>query len=410
MQKLGIISSSSLKTCYNIIFFGSTFTLSYLVMLLFHNIISLIIIFPPDLAVLNYFLYFISFFSSILVLFKVSESVFRLEFFKGKEIIELGSWLYVKIFLILLISDYLPFSIINKITFFIAIFSILFPITISYLKKARISLDKYIILIENITIFTFIGSFLVFFIEVFWNFAINFSFFNENPIILIGTLCVNIFIFLNYCFIKNYYSKRKSKFRLIELFSLNLLLFISLLYIEPLISFIFLFLLYIIIFRVRNENLILRVLNIFLLSYITFLRFYLMFHIYSGFDFSIFEPIPLGFFIIEYLVSLSCVLFFAIILNLKKHFHLEKFILYGSISAISFVFFLTFTNILLLYNITISLGIILFFYSVFLRRIGDKNYHLYKKTLIVLIIFDVISYISYQFLFILPVDDLINNI
>ena len=410
MQKLGIISSSSLKTCYNIIFFGSTFTLSYLVMLLFHNIISLIIIFPPDLAVLNYFLYFISFFSSILVLFKVSESVFRLEFFKGKEIIELGSWLYVKIVLILLISNYLSFSIINKITFFIAIFSILSPITISYLKKARISLDKYIILIENITIFTFIGSFLVFFIEVFWNFAINFSFFNENPIILIGTLCVNIFIFLNYCFIKNYYSKRKSKFRLIELFSLNLLLFISLLYIEPLISFIFLFLLYIIIFRVRNENLILRVLNIFLLSYITFLRFYLMFHIYSGFDFSIFEPIPLGFFIIEYLVSLSCVLFFAIILNLKKHFHLEKFILYGSISAISFVFFLTFTNILLLYNITISLGIILFFYSVFLRRIGDKNYHLYKKTLIVLIIFDVISYISYQFLFILPVDDLINNI
>jgi len=411
MQKLGVISSSSLKTCYNIIFFGSTFTLSYLVMLIFHNIISLIIIFPPDLALLNYTIYFISFFSSILVLFKISELTLRIEFFKVKEIIELVSWLYVKIVLILLISNYLPFSILNKITFFIAIFSILSPITISYLKKARISLDKNIIFIENITIFTFIGSFLIFFIEVFWGFAINFSFFNENPIILIGTLCVNIFIFFNYCFLKNYYLIVKEiRFRIIGLFSLNLVLFISLLYIEPIISFIFLFLLYILIFRVRNENLILRILNIFLLSYITFLRFYLMFHIYSGFDFSVFEPIPLGFFIIEYLVSLSCVLFFAIILNLKEHSHLEEFILYGSISAISFVFFLTFTNILLLYNITISLGIVLFFYSVLLRRIGDKNYHLYKKTLIALIIFDVISYISYQFLFILPVDDLINNI
>ena len=408
MKKLEIISSKSLKICHNIIFFGVNFTLSYHVMFFLQNIIRL---FPPDLNFLNITFYFIFFFSTILVLFNISEMIFRFEFFRVKEIIELGSWLYVKIVVLLLISYYFPFSILNKITFFIASFSILSPITIMFLKKARISLEKNIIFIENIITFSFIGSILVFFLEIFWELAINFLFFTENPIILISILCVNIFLFSNFYFLKNYFLKiRESKYKLIKFYCLNLLLFISLLYIEPIISFILLFLLYVIILSERNDNLILRTLTIFFLSYLTFLRFFLMFHIYSGFDFSIFEPIPLGFFIIEYLLSLVGVLIFAIFLNFKKYTHLEEFTLYGVVSSISFVFFLTFTNIMLLYNITISLGIFLFFYSIFLYRIKDENYKLYKNILIVLILFDLSSFFSSQFLFILPVGDLINNI
>ncbi|MHA2258929.1 MAG: hypothetical protein ACXACO_13240 [Promethearchaeota archaeon] len=110
----------------------------------------------------------------------------------------------------------------------------------------------------------------------------------------------------------------------------------------------------------------------------------------------------LGSFLSIYLASLTAILLLSIWLNYRKNNNLEKFSFYAAISSLSFVFLSTYTAISILYNSTISLFLLLFLMAIYFYRQKNDIYKWFIKPCVLLLIFDIISIISFSFLFIQP--------
>ncbi len=393
----------------NIIIFGIILSFSFIltILLQINNIFGIL---PSQLEFFNLLWYFGFFFSFVLIITVISDSVIKMKFSGLKDYLKLISWVYIKISIPLVITLYaFPFSIFNKITMFILIFSLLTPITLYFIKQLRIDLGEYQFLIKKILKYMFVFSILGFYFELFLFFTYNtyIPLFFNNPFILGTLIAGNLFILASFCFLQyEEFIKKESIIYIYKFYGIVCVLFFSLLYFNPIMSIILIPLTLLIVLYKRNDTVLFRIIIFTVLSYVVFLQFYVFFSTYR--ILSAYEPIPLGFYVLLYLLLTIIILSFSIFLNFDKNNTLEKFSLYSVLSISSFIFLSTYTPILIIYNISISLFLFLLSIGIDLYHLRDPRYKWFIKPCILLFVFDFISWISYSFLFTSSEYDLIN--
>ena len=346
----------------------------------------------------------IGFFTTLfLLLIIICENLIELKLTQVKIICKSTSWIIIKIMMCTLILSLIElyiyqFSVVNKILLLSLIFTFLTPLSLFFLKNSRFISSENKYLMKKITLIAFIISLLGLYIEFLYNLIISISFFYQNSFLQIATLVVNLGVFSYYYFLRfNKIIEEISVLKIYRFYFLSFILFVSLLYYDSILSIFLILISYIIILSQRSIIPIFRFMSYFVLSYITFIEILI---IINTFDILIgFEYIFLGVLLMIYFITTISVLFFSIILNMKKNNTLEKFALYSLISLLSFVSLTTFTNILLMYNITISLFIYLLFMGIFFYRQQDERYKWFIKPCVVLFIFDLISFLSYSWFF-----------
>jgi len=386
----------------NIIFFGIIFSVSFIITSLIPTESFIGLIFPSNIQFLSLISNLLIFSLISLVLFKLSDYIIEIEFNKAKRIIEFTIWLAIKsiISFILIIYPF-PISILNHGLLIILGLSLLFPFTIYYLKKLMIFLERTLRIIKRIIGISFFLSLLAFYTEIFWILTSSIPYFSINPIILITVISCILILFTNFYFSKfNEFVENESEFRIYLLYGTSFLLLGAFTYFNSLFTLLLLLIAYIIVLSQRNRNLILRLLCYVLLSYLVYAELIALFDFYL--ILSVFGSIPTGFYICVQILIIISILFLSIILNVNRRNTIEKFSLYSFMSIFSFVYFLTYTIIPIIYNFTISLFIFLSLIGIFFYRQKDDRYKWFIRPCILLFIFDSISFLSYAVFFRFP--------
>ena len=288
--------------------------------------------------------------------------------------------------------------ILNYILFIILFWSLFNPIFF----KIFPNFDSPNVLRKNINRISlslaFSISFMVF-TQLFWSIYLH----------AMVTLTYSIPFFLFSLFLIGLFGYQKSKMmeeenELIKQFYLVfmelIILFLSILWLEPILMIPFLIILNILLSFKRPRKLSIRWVQYSILSTLGFIRFIIWFEQLN--ILSLIMGLHYGINIILYLMNLILVLAFSILLNLHHKNFNEKVSLYLAFSALTFTFLMSFTTILLIYGITISLFIFLVSFGIDLYIAGDNNYKLFIKPCIVIFVFNMISWISYTFLFTKP--------
>ncbi|MFX1427079.1 MAG: hypothetical protein ACFFBE_11550, partial [Promethearchaeota archaeon] len=398
--KLLIIYSKELKIINflkEFLLYGLIFSFSFLIVSIiqFSNILTYL---PSNLRTFNIMWYLGLFLLIFLPLFQFYSLQVRITFIKVNNGIGLGSWLILKIILCVFIAILFSFSILALILSFSLTFTFFMPITLTFFKNLNIFSEKNQLLIKNFMLGAFIVSTLILYIELSYNLTANVMFFRRNLFLNMSFILANVFLYL-YFYILRYNSilEEDSTGKIFGFYLTSFLLFLSLLYDYRLIYVVpILFTLIILLYR-RSLNLIYRFFSYFIMSYVLFidlLSIFSDFGILRGFNFTLF-----GFLVCNYLLTLATVLLVSIWLNLKRNNNGEKLVLYSVFSCLSFILLSTYTNILLLYNITISLFIFLFLIGVYFYRQKNDLYKWFIRPCVLLLVFDFISFISYAVLF-----------
>ncbi|MEE9376598.1 MAG: hypothetical protein V3V33_01005 [Candidatus Lokiarchaeia archaeon] len=391
---------SNVKYFQDIIIYGIILSVSFVFTFLglSTGLFSFIFLLPTTLSTS----FLIGFFLVVFILFLITCDK-QLQLTQTKIVTKLVSWLTIKIIICISILSIIefygfPFSIINKILLFSLTFTFLTPLSLFILENLRFISSEKQILLKKITLIIFIVSLLSLYSEFLYSLIYVIPIFSFFPFIQITAIIANLFLFLYYYILRfNKIVEENSVFELYKLYFLSFLLFLSLLYFGSILSIFLILISYSIILSQRSIIPIFRFLSYFLLSYFTFLEIVVILstnNIIAGFDIAL-----TGIFLIIYLLSMSGVLTFSILLNIKKNNNLEKFYLYSVISLLSFVSLMTFTNILIIYNITISLFILLLFIGIFFYHQKDERYKWFIKPCVILFIFDLISFLSGFWLF-----------
>ncbi|MBY9005174.1 MAG: hypothetical protein KGD63_00265 [Candidatus Lokiarchaeota archaeon] len=108
---------------------------------------------------------------------------------------------------------------------------------------------------------------------------------------------------------------------------------------------------------------------------------------------------PLGLFMIIYLMNFNLILIVSMGLNYKKQSLIEKYLFFVFTTGSLFFYILSFTRILLIYDITICTMVLLFLIFVDFYLDEDERYKLFIKPWFILLFFNITSWISYSFLF-----------
>lgn len=346
----------------------------------------------------------LGFFSVVFLLFLVIwDNFLEFKLVQLKTIIELTAWLFIKIILCTLLFsliDYFAYQIfiINKITLFSLVFTFFTPISLYILRNLKYISSKNQFILKRITLIVFIISLLSLYFEILINLTTQIPVFYQNPLFHIITVSVNIFLILYYFALRsNKIVEERSVLGLFRFYFLSFILFISLLYFPSILSVFLLLISYLFILSRRSIFPIFRFLSYILLSYVSCVEIIVIligYGVIAGFEII---------FTIVYLLSMIVVIFFSILLNIKKNNNLEKFSLYSLISLLSFASLSLFTNIFPIYNITISLFILLLFIGISFYRRQDERYKWFINPCILLFIFDLVSFMSYSWLFNNPI-------
>ncbi len=376
---------------------GIIFSLSFVIIFLIHES-AILNLFPSILKQYNIVWYLGLFFLFVLILLKSFTYIIKVEFKKLRDGLEFISWLFTKIIVCLFLIFIFSYTIFTKIVLYILAFTFLTPITFSYFKKLNLFSEVNQSIMKKVTVILFSVSLLSFYVETFYILSNTVSFFNNNPGIQISMIIVNLVLFLSYLWLKfNKAIDVESEYKIFRFYLLYILLFLSLLYFNSILSLFLFILSYTLILSERSLFPIFRFLSYHLLSFITLIKIIALLDIYDIiFEFNL---IFIGFSINIYLLTYISVLLFSILLHFKKNNFLEKFSLYTSFSVLSFVYLISYTNILILYTITISVFIFLLLVGIHFYRENDENYKWFIKPSILLFIFDFISFISYSLLF-----------
>ena len=387
-----------LKYLHDFIVYGIITSVSLIISSL--NLFRLVF---ADQPLLNLSLYLGLFFIVFSLFLKLCDNLTELRFPQFKVIVELITWLSIKIISCILISSLVriyiyQFFIFNQIILFLLTFTFLTPISLYILRNLRYLSSENLLLMKKITLLSFITSLLSLYLETFYTLSSLTSFFNLNRFIQITLIIVN-FILIAYYYIVRFTEimQKSSAIDLYRIYIFSFILFISLLFYNSILIIFPILISYVLILSKRSLFTIFRFLSYFLLSFVTFLEFIAILNTYNvimDFDFNL-----IGTFVIIYLSTLTLVLSFSIFLNLKKNNSLEKYLLYFIIPTISFVVLNIVTNILVIYNITISLFIFLFLIGIQFYRQNDERYKWFIKPCILLFIFDLVSFMSYSWLF-----------
>jgi len=391
---------SNIKYFQDIIIYGIILSISFVFTFLglSTGLFSLLFLWPTTLSTS----FLIGFFLVVFILFLITCDK-QLQLTQTKIVTKLVSWLTIKIIICISILSLIefygfPFSIINKIFLFSLTFTFLTPLSLFILENLRFISSEKQFLMKKITLIIFVVSILSLYSGFLYSLIYVIPIFSLNPFIQITAIIANLFLFLYYYILRfNKIIEENSVFELYKIYFLSFLLSLSLIYFGSILSIFLILISYSLILSQRSIIPIFRFLSYFLLSYFTFLEIMVILstnNIIAGFDIAI-----TGIFIIIYLLSMSGVLIYSILLHIKKNNNLEKFALYTLISLLSFVSLMTYTNILLLYNVTISLFLLLLFTGMFFYHQKDERYKWFIKPCVILFVFDLISFLSYFWLF-----------
>ncbi|MFX1280758.1 MAG: hypothetical protein ACFFA3_15385 [Promethearchaeota archaeon] len=385
-----------------ILLYGLVLSFSFLIVSIiqFSEILTSI---PSYLRDLNAIWYIGLFLLTFLPLIRLFSAQVRIAFIKVNNGIGLGSWLVLKIILCMFISIILSYSILSLIIIFLLTFTFFTPITLSYLKKLNIFSEINRILIKKMMLGIFIISTLILYLEFSLQLTQNVAIFNNNVFLKYSFIFANGFQYLYY-FMKRFNKiiEEYSTLDTIGFYITAFLLFFSLLYVFEIVYVVPLLITLILLLYRRSIkfdllNLIFRFLSYFLLSYVIYLDLLSVFsdfEILGSFNFTL-----LGFLVSMNLITFITVLLLSIWLNYRKNNNIEKLVLYSLCSCLSFVLLSTYTSILLLYNITISLFIFLLFVGIYFYRQNNDLYKWFIRPCVLLLVFDFISFISYAILF-----------
>ncbi|MFX1571704.1 MAG: hypothetical protein ACFFB0_03070 [Promethearchaeota archaeon] len=381
----------------DILLYGITFSLSFVFVFLIHDS-TILNLFPSILRQYNLVWYLGLFFLLVLILLKIFTNFIEVGFKKLKDGLEFISWLFTKVIVCLFLIFIFSYTIFTQIMLYILTFTFLTPITLAYLKKLDLFSEGNQLIIKKLTVILFSISLLSFYIEIFYISSNSILFFNQNPGFQISIIVANVILFLSYLWIEvNEIIENISDYKIFGFYLLSILLFISLLYFNSMLS-IFLFILsYTLILSKRSLFPLFRFLSYLILSFITLIKIIALLDYYEiKFEFNL---IFIGLSFNIYLLTFISVLLTSVLLNYKKNNLLEKFSLYTSFSILAFVYLITYTHILILYDLTISAFIFLLVVGIHYYREKDEIYKWFIKPCILLFLFDFISFISYSLLF-----------
>ena len=237
--------------------------------------------------------------------------------------------------------------------------------------------------------------------DIFNILTINIPSFNIFSFLPLTVIAANTFLFLYFCFLRyNSVIENYSATKLVKFYLSSFLLLTSLFFMLITVPVLFSFFTLILILSRRTIINIFRFFAYLLLGYVLFLAITALpfgaFIYMNTLDLNLLEYSQI------YLGLLSIVLLLSIWLNYKKNNIFEKFTLYTTLSLLSFVLVDSYTiihNNLLIYNITISLFIFLFFTGIYLYRLKNVLYKWFIKPCVLLAVFDLVSFISYFLLF-----------
>ncbi|MFX1312641.1 MAG: hypothetical protein ACFFHD_08525, partial [Promethearchaeota archaeon] len=383
-----------------ILLHGITFSASFVILFLIHDS-AILNLFPSILKQYNLVWYLGLFFLFVLILLKLFSNIIKVGFIKFKNGLEFISWLFTKVIICLFLIFIFSYVIFTQILLYILTFTFLTPITLAYLKKLDLFSEVNQLIIKKVTLILFSISLLSFYIEIFYILSNNVSFFIQNPVFQISLIIVNVILFLSYFWIEiNDIIDNISDYKIFGFYLLSILLFISLLYFSSMLS-IFLFILsYVLILSKRSLFPLFRFLSYHILSFITLVKIIALLDYYEiVFEFNL---IFIGFSFNIYLLIFISVLLFSVLLNYKKNNLLEKFSLYTSFSILTFVYLIIYTNILIIYALSISAFFFLLVIGIHFYREKDEIYRWFIKPCALLFLFDFISFISYSLLFNYP--------
>ncbi|MFX1237908.1 MAG: hypothetical protein ACFE8P_09340, partial [Promethearchaeota archaeon] len=389
-----------------IVYYGIMLSLAILTISLVEYIVSFNPIIAAESPVWIFSLEATAFIIVMFGYLKTTEKLIDRPYPKLNEWILLLSWLLLKSFLILTVVLFpsRELTFLNApIAFFL--FSILTPITIYHLDQANKLTQKSRNALKNAGHILFILSMIFFYIALFLLVTLQIDFFVNNIAILIFLLSSNLFLLSNL-----FLSRLKF---LVESESLNdvygiyfsfIGLWLCLLYIIPEVAMVLLLAGSLIIFAYRKNSIINKMLVYLSISLSSSLV------ILSLLDFKFLASgIPLGFYVIVFISCLIISVGISVLLNLSKNNTFDWLLFHGSCATWSLVYIMTyFPNILLLYNITISLFIFLLFVGITLYFLKDEKYRLFIRPSIILLVFDIFSYLSYRFFFINQAHGILN--
>lgn len=347
------------------------------------------------------------FFIIILLSLIFLNSLSEMRFTQLKTIIQLCTWLMVKSVICILLTSILnyfiyQFFILNVITLFCLTFAFFTPLSLYVLKNLKYISVKNQLALKKVTVIVFMISLLSIYLEILFNLTPQIPIFSFNPSLHISTLIITPILIIFYFFSKfNKIVEEEANLRLFGFYILSIILSTSLLYFGLFFSPILIVIVAIFILTKRNIFPIYRFITYFLLSYVIIVDVLVVLTFYEVI--TAYNIDLIGLFAINYPLSLSGVLFFSILLNIKRNNTFEKFSLYFLISTLSFIYLSLFTNILLLYNITISLFLFLLFLGISFYRKEDERYKWFINPCVILFVFDFISFMSYFVLFSGPI-------
>ncbi|MFX1503836.1 MAG: O-antigen polymerase, partial [Promethearchaeota archaeon] len=365
--------------------------------------------------ILMQFSIILGFFLGIFLVFLIGvDKLIELKFIQVKIILELVAWLFIKILICTLIFSLIEFYlyqffILNKIFLFSSVFTLLTPLSLLILKNFKYISSKNQFLMKKVTLIIFIISFLSLYLEIILNLTSSISIFYQNPLFQITTIIINsVLIVYNFILKFNKTAEEDSVIKMYTFYLLSVLLFICLLYYGSILSIFLILFSYSIVLSNRSSVPVFRFFTYFLMSFVTFIDIIVILSIYGvivGFDI-----ILLGLYITIYLSSMSAVLFFSVLLNIKRNNILEKYTLYSLISLLTFISLTTFTKILFIYNLTISLFLLLLFIGISFYVKEDERYKWFINPCVLLFIFDLFSFLSYSWFFNNPIFELYNPV
>jgi len=387
----------------NISYFFIEFTIASLTIFLvpFNSIYSLLQL--QESLLLTLTTYVGIFLLTYLIVSTVSRNLFEIEFSRLRWVFDISAWLIIKFLLCFYILIFpAQLSLIQRIGLPFLIVVFLSPITIYYLRNNFFISDDSLTLFKRLIYYSFYFILIIIFSELYWNSSQIFPFYSSNQPLRLLILFCGIYSLINYYLVKyNDRIENVSEFKLIRILLGPSLLLFTFFSIFPSVFEYFAYVFFIIMIYLfisnRNRNFVFRTISYFsltlliLVKLITTLNFYMLIPSFDLLDFT--------FYLFYFSFSLMIVLFFSIVLNIRNVNVIEKFTLYTLISIITFLLLLYNTKIPLIYIITFSLFLFLVLTGNFYYKQKNDIYKWFIRPGVLLMVFNLISFLSYYILF-----------
>lgn len=340
--------------------------------------------------------------------------------------VQLTAWLFVQVMLCFALSGILPMgSMLEEILIIIILGSMLSPVTLVYLKRAGWEAKKQRIFLDQLIAIIYSVALAILYTISLGQSKYSFPRFGSDPTLGFVFGGINLFLFLNWSLVayKRLTTKFQSQLANDELperdspgrkwgafFSVSLILFLIIFFQSPGVNPIFLGITLTITLKYRNSNPVMRVLQVILLSGLTFIHGMLLNDLLVSDPTNLWQNLALsvqagyaigGVNLIYYFISLLIVLTVSITLNRGNLF--EALAAFVSISSIILIVLSLFTTILFPNVVAIALVAFLLQLTPFLYYYKYPAAQIIARACVVLIVFIGIQYLSYQVWF-LPAD------